>query len=511
MAQTARPAIKPADQSSAAAEAKSGHVLSGPEDKSDVSFLREEPKCSYCPVCSTGSPLRKVVSHIFGRNKLSTRQIPKNVWVYYCRKHYQRSRYRNPRGFARQQVLLVRRQCERLEQWGGVKQWVIKVRRREELRMTREEEDGGAAEEAEDMADEEGGEGGGGGGGRAVATALDEDEAATNGEGGSRRSSNATVTNSPGGGGGGSRRGSVGGGSGSGWIRKYTGREKTIQDVYSLLEKIEVEVQNNGGKFPDVELLPNVDLALAVSANGNSDGNGREMPNPEETSQLDPAATHGLPQSRKRNRSVDSGTGDEGDGDGGVIKKLKAADGSGKGKGKQFEEGNEGGMTETPQTPPPPLTPPLSYRRSIFSMQGGARRAGGGYHLGCPSDAFHQLRPSHSPASAPGESNCRRSSTSWEPRMGASDAPLYSHPQRQRQQSMSDGTGMGIQQQFHPPRPQHGTDEDGFPPAPAFFDGKKKDTMVTAARARGMEGGDDEMREFGGPLVRKGREGKHSF
>ena len=95
--------------------------------------------------------------------------------------------------------------------------------------------------------------------------------------------------------------------------------------------------------------------------------------------------------------------------------------------------------------------------------------------------------------------------------MGASDAPLYSHFQRQRQPSMSDGMGMGIQPQFHPPRPQHGTDEDGFPPAPAFFDGKKKDTMVTAARARGMEGGDDEMREFGGPLVRKGREGKHSF
>ena len=508
MAQTTRPAIKPADQSSAlaaAAEIKSSHVLSGPEDKSDVSFLREEPKCSYCPVCSTGSPLRKVVSHIFGRNKLSTRQIPKNVWVYYCRKHYQRSRYRNPRGFARQQVLLVRRQCERLEQWGGVKQWVIKVRRREELRMTREEEDGGAAEEVEDMADEEGGEEGGG---KAVAMALDEDEAATNGEGGSRRSSNATVTNSPGAGGGGSRRGSVGGGSGSGWIRKYTGREKTIQDVYRLLDKIEVEVQKNGGKFPDVELLPNVDLALAVSANGNSGSNGREMPNPEETSQLDPVATHGLPQSRKRNRSVDSGTGDEGDGDGGVIKRLKASDGSGKGKGKQFDDGNEGGMAETPQTPPPPPPPPPPSRRSSFSMQGGARRAGGGYG---PSDAFHQHRPSHSPASTPGESNSRRSSTSWEPRMGASDAPLYSHFQRQRQPSMSDGVGMGIQPQLHPLRPQHGTDEDGFPPAPAFFDGKRKDAMATAARVRGVEGEGDEMREFGGPLVRKGREAKHSF
>ncbi|KAI5794763.1 hypothetical protein FPQ18DRAFT_158170 [Pyronema domesticum] len=196
-----------------------------PATDSAVEFLSQEPRCSYCTTCTTGSPLRKVVSHIFGRNKLSTRQIPKNVWVYYCRKHYQRSRYRNPKGFARQQVSLVRRQCDRLEKWGGVKQWVIKVRRREEMRMSRE-----GGDEGEDLSD------------------GDEEE----GEGpdGTRR-----------------RRSSTGS---QNWIMKHTGSDRTIQDVYELLDKIDIEVQNNGGKFPDVELLPYVDLALAVG--GGEDG-----------------------------------------------------------------------------------------------------------------------------------------------------------------------------------------------------------------------------------------------
>ena len=205
------------------------------------SFLKEIPKCSYCNVCTTGSPLRKVVSHIFGRNKLSTRQIPKNVWVYYCRKHYQRSRYRNPRGFARQQVLLVKRQCERLQLWGGVKDWVIKVRRREELRMNREVgENGEDADEAED--DEEG--------------MADEDLEPNDGGPTSGENSRRNSTTVP------RRRSSAGGGSN--WIIRHTGMEKTIDDIYLLLGKIELEVQENGGKFPDVELLPNVDLGMAA-------------------------------------------------------------------------------------------------------------------------------------------------------------------------------------------------------------------------------------------------------
>ncbi|KAF7174093.1 hypothetical protein CNMCM6106_008200 [Aspergillus hiratsukae] len=43
---------------------------------------------------SGGNP-RKLISHIFGRNKTSTKLFPAHVWVHYCRKHYQRARYRS--------------------------------------------------------------------------------------------------------------------------------------------------------------------------------------------------------------------------------------------------------------------------------------------------------------------------------------------------------------------------------------------------------------------------------
>ncbi|KAI9813246.1 MAG: hypothetical protein M1827_004188 [Pycnora praestabilis] len=97
--------------------------------------------CAYRQNCKTGSPLRKVVSHIFGRNKLSTRQIPEGVWVYYCRKHYQRAKYRNPKGFAKRQVDLVRKQIDRIELWGGIMEWHVKVRKREEIRMNKKNTD----------------------------------------------------------------------------------------------------------------------------------------------------------------------------------------------------------------------------------------------------------------------------------------------------------------------------------------------------------------------------------
>ncbi|KAH0612144.1 uncharacterized protein H6S33_010196 [Morchella sextelata] len=263
------------------------HTVSSPHD-----FLVQSPKCSYCASCTTGSPLRKVVSHIFGRNKLSTRQIPKNVWVYYCRKHYQRSRYRNPRGFARQQVLLVKRQCERLELWGGVKDWVIKVRRREELRMNRE-----GGENGEELEDEEEAE-----------DHIAGDEDIELGDGGptsgesSRRNSTATPR----------RRSSTGGNN---WIMRHTGTEKTISDVYKLLERIEVEVQENGGKFPDVELLPNVELTMAIPIRG-PDGDGDENGNGNAggDDNQEGAEDEGIPDrtvGKKRRRS-DGGSGSSG-------------------------------------------------------------------------------------------------------------------------------------------------------------------------------------------------------
>ncbi|EPS39764.1 hypothetical protein H072_6433 [Dactylellina haptotyla CBS 200.50] len=175
--------------------------------------LFSSPKCSYVEDCNTSSPLRKVVSHIFGRNKLSTRQIPKNIWVYYCRKHYQRSRYRDPKGFAKLQCDLVRRQVERLDAWGGVEDWMIKVRRREEIRISKESK--ATAPHSPDGSD-----------------GFDEDY--------SRRSSLSQ------------------GSSDIHWISMMTGTGKNVEDVRYLLQKIESEIIDHGGIFPDVEILPNV-------------------------------------------------------------------------------------------------------------------------------------------------------------------------------------------------------------------------------------------------------------
>jgi len=342
-------------------------------------FLNEEPKCSYCAGCMTESPLRKVVSHIFGRNKLSTRQIPKNVWVYYCRKHYQRSRYRNPRGFARQQVQLVRRQCARLEQWGGVKQWVIKVRRREELRMNRE---GDNAEDPDDAEDIEGDDG----------AVVDDDadghaELVASGES-SRRSSTTTPFR---------RRSSAGGGSN--WLMKYTGSERTIQDVYRLLDKIEIEVQQNGGRFPDVELLPNVDLALAVSIGVNqkprSDGDTGDDDGGQDAAEGQSSSS---PKTRKRHRAPTDG--DTRDSNSGMAsKKARGSDNRGGAAEKERASDADSSYSSSPRTRTPTSAGPFTQRSYDRSFN-----------------------ESHSPSS-----DDSRSSSSWERNASAPSLPHQYH------------------------------------------------------------------------------------
>jgi hypothetical protein len=99
----------------------------------------------YIPNCDTGSQLRKAISHIFGRNKMCTRLIPQHIWVHYCRKHYQRSRYRNPKEYAKLQCDLVQKQIRAIREWsnsnaqtgaaGTVKDWGLAVRKREQKRL----------------------------------------------------------------------------------------------------------------------------------------------------------------------------------------------------------------------------------------------------------------------------------------------------------------------------------------------------------------------------------------
>lgn len=104
-----------------------------------------EPRCMFVASCDTGSQLRKAISHLFGRNKSCTLKIPKEVWVYYCRKHYQRIRYRNARTYPSNQMELVKVQIRRLQTWSEsnkakgeapyIKQWTLSLRKREQNRL----------------------------------------------------------------------------------------------------------------------------------------------------------------------------------------------------------------------------------------------------------------------------------------------------------------------------------------------------------------------------------------
>ncbi|CAK7220775.1 hypothetical protein SBRCBS47491_004301 [Sporothrix bragantina] len=113
---------------------------SGPTGEFDA-----DPVCMYRGDCQTGSQLRKAISHIFGRNKLCTRMIPTGVWVHYCRKHYQRTRYRNGNEYPQRQIGLVQVQVQRVQSWSDsnvrqnrgpvLKDWSLSVRKREQLRL----------------------------------------------------------------------------------------------------------------------------------------------------------------------------------------------------------------------------------------------------------------------------------------------------------------------------------------------------------------------------------------
>ena len=92
--------------------------------------------CQFTANCNTGSrDYRKVISHIFGRNKKCTTQIPDSCWIIYCRKHYQRTRYRTNKAqiktYFNIQFDNLSRQLTRMERWGGVRSWTIALRKKE--------------------------------------------------------------------------------------------------------------------------------------------------------------------------------------------------------------------------------------------------------------------------------------------------------------------------------------------------------------------------------------------
>lgn len=131
------------------ASPKLAHFTVGPDTPPEVLAQQKisEPRCMYIEDCDTNSTPRKAISHLLGRNKMCTRLIPAHVWVQYCRKHYQRARYRNMGGWPPLQCELVQEQIKRLEVWSKdntkrgdgpvVKDWTLALRKREQSRRDR--------------------------------------------------------------------------------------------------------------------------------------------------------------------------------------------------------------------------------------------------------------------------------------------------------------------------------------------------------------------------------------
>ncbi|KAI2786254.1 hypothetical protein POX_g08637 [Penicillium oxalicum] len=130
----------------AASHQRSTHTSVKQEDKTLLSpkpaLAKEQtvftPICEFSQPCRMGpSPdgvhFRKVVSHLFGRNKASTKLFPESVWVFYCRKHYQRARYRAEQWPFNQCELLLQ-SLDRMERWGYVRSFELRLRRREAMR-----------------------------------------------------------------------------------------------------------------------------------------------------------------------------------------------------------------------------------------------------------------------------------------------------------------------------------------------------------------------------------------
>ena len=151
------------------------------------------------PCVAQSGDHRKVVSHIFGRNKICTSQIPPECWVYYCRKHYQRHRFRAKQtGWKRTQFDVIKRQLARMNTWGGVIDWEIALRKKER--------DGLAAANS---------------------------EAVQHGTPVKYRES---------------------------FLTAHLGSGKSFQDVHAVLQVIENEINTTGADdLPGFELLPNID------------------------------------------------------------------------------------------------------------------------------------------------------------------------------------------------------------------------------------------------------------
>lgn len=193
----------------------------------DDDSAEPEPVCMYRGDCQTGSQLRKAISHIFGRNKLCTRMIPTGVWVHYCRKHYQRTRYRNGGEYPQRQIGLVQEQIKRVQAWSDANQrrvkgpilldWSLAVRKREQMRLDSKMAATGKKRPFQEDAEEEEEE------------AYDEDRTDLSG---------TAVPD---------------------WIVRDIGKDYKTNEILEIVEHLKLDIdQGRLQQIPDIEILPNI-------------------------------------------------------------------------------------------------------------------------------------------------------------------------------------------------------------------------------------------------------------
>jgi hypothetical protein len=196
-------------------------------DTPPVNSAETEVACMFVDSCQTGSQLRKAISHILGRNKLCTRQIPKEIWVHFCRKHYQRSRYRNPKEFAKLQCDLLQKQIRRIHDWssqnadagrpGVVQDWELTIRKREQKRLD-ELNTSNRKRRAEAMDDDE----------------DDEDNPSAS----ANHNTQYAVPN---------------------WLLQCCRKGYTTREILEVFNRLHLEVLDDKiTHFPDIEILPNI-------------------------------------------------------------------------------------------------------------------------------------------------------------------------------------------------------------------------------------------------------------
>jgi len=215
--------------------------LEGTRPSVETMINTKEEACTYQVPCNLGSTLRKAISHLFGRNKLCTRQIPSYVWVHYCRKHYQRARYRNADDFYATQAQLVEETIFRVQAWSDMNQrqmeanerdgkdaeplpvlrdWSLSVRKREKKRVDDKKEKKACLNENNkrrrgDDSDN--------------SDAEDDDDNYDTG----------LAVN--------------------GWLRDMCERDYTSYQMLQIAHRIWIELRNGlRPKMPDIEILPNI-------------------------------------------------------------------------------------------------------------------------------------------------------------------------------------------------------------------------------------------------------------